>query len=104
MQTCADYRARYKERVKQSWRKSILKRKYGTTPADVEKLLLEQDNRCLICGNQLEGTPRIDHCHLTLRIRGLLCHHCNVGLGHFRDSPERLRRAASYLESSDAGC
>lgn len=51
---------------------------------------------CEICGS-IEDL-KIDHDHSTLKIRGVLCHHCNVAIGHMRDSPDRLRQAANYLE------
>lgn len=40
----------------------------------------------------------IDHDHETNEIRGLLCSSCNNGLVRFKDSPERCRAAATYLE------
>jgi len=40
----------------------------------------------------------VDHDHASNRVRGILCVHCNHGLGHFRDSPSALRRAAEYVE------
>lgn len=61
-----------------------------------------QGNRCAICGVTQEDAPRkvllLDHDHVTGRPRALLCHHCNCGLGHFRDNPARMLAAIAYLE------
>jgi hypothetical protein len=66
-----------------------------------------QDHRCAICGVHEDDAPgkklRFDHNHVTNRPRALLCHHCNCGLGHFRDDPERLRAALRYLEEYGPG-
>ena len=43
----------------------------------------------------------VDHNHETNKIRGLLCHHCNIGLGNFRDSTTLLSVAIEYLERTD---
>lgn len=60
-----------------------------------ERLMVEAAGACQICGT----TERlvVDHCHTTGRIRGVLCHWCNVGISWMRDSPERMLTAASYL-------
>lgn len=50
---------------------------------------------CMICGERAKLV--VDHDETHRRIRGLLCHHCNLGLGHFRDDPELLAAAADYL-------
>jgi hypothetical protein len=83
---------------------------YKLTNEEYEKLLKEQNNVCKICGKyetaKLKGVIKrlsVDHCHTSekngqLKIRGLLCHHCNQGLGAFRDNPDYLRKAAEYLE------
>jgi hypothetical protein len=53
---------------------------------------------CVICGH--EGNLVVDHCHKTNTIRGMLCNHCNKGLGHFRDDPDLLEFARIYLLSN----
>ena len=76
--------------------------RYGLTGDDYEKLLDKQDNKCAICG-ATESTGRssklyVDHDHETGEVRGLLCNHCNAGLGMFRDNIEALKAAVEYLE------
>ena len=53
---------------------------------------------CVICGS--EGQLVVDHDHVTGKVRGMLCNHCNRGLGHFRDDPVLLEFAAQYLYAS----
>jgi hypothetical protein len=56
---------------------------------------------CNICGTKNPGKSRknfsIDHDHKTGVVRGLLCHSCNVGLGHFSDNIDLLKKAIKYL-------
>ena len=88
--------------------KSYLKRKYGLSKEAYIALYDKQNGLCAICGNPLELwkphakisksiIAHVDHDHTTKRIRGLLCHHCNNGLGCFRDSTHILREAILYL-------
>lgn len=71
-----------------------------------EKMVLNQNNLCAICNKPERMTSAnkrdikklaIDHCHTTNKIRGLLCHQCNVSLGGFKDSIELLQSAIAYL-------
>jgi hypothetical protein len=67
---------------------------------DYVSMLEAQDHRCAICNthdSELSKPLSLDHNHSTDEVRGLLCHHCNTGLGLFRDNPELLRAAIAYL-------
>jgi hypothetical protein len=75
--------------------------KYGMTVEEYEAMLEAQSYCCAICDAEewttRDGSLNTDHDHKTNVVRGLLCHSCNVGLGHFRDDPELLQAAAKYL-------
>ena len=58
---------------------------------------LEQDGKCAIC-KELLANPHKDHCHSTLKFRGILCQNCNLGLGNFKDNQQYLYSAIEYLE------
>ena len=69
---------------------------------EFNRMLIEQEGKCAICGTSVNQDKRhqrlcIDHDSKTGRIRGILCHLCNRGLGHFKDNPDWLRKAADYL-------
>lgn len=70
-------------------------RKYGVDLAQFERMVVDQDGCCAICG--VLDDLVVDHDHRTGRVRQLLCKSCNLGLGHFWDDPELLERAAAYL-------
>lgn len=84
------------EKRKKSWRKYQRFKLYGITEDDYNKMNDEQSSRCLICG-VLDDNLSIDHCHRTGRVRGLLCHTCNTGLGMFKDNEDILEKAIEYL-------
>lgn len=71
---------------------------YGLSPADLAALV-EQHSVCAICrtANWGKKGPVVDHDHATGAVRGILCGHCNMGLGRFRDDPAILRAALEYL-------
>lgn len=75
-------------------------RKYGLTYAMFEAMLVDQTGHCKICGDPFYEGPYVDHCHTGGHVRGLLCNQCNTGLGMFRDNPEYLAQAISYLRSA----
>lgn len=83
---------------------------FGLTLADYQQLLEDQHGVCAICNQPETAAPAmkyddttrplaIDHDHTTGKVRGLLCHRCNVVLGLADDDPDRLETAARYLRS-----
>lgn len=61
---------------------------------------------CEICGRTAEEATncgkRLAVDHSDAGVRGMLCHHCNAGLGHFRDDPALFLRAIAYLAQEPA--
>ncbi len=56
----------------------------------------------MICGAVENGKRKnfcIDHDHATGKVRGLLCHNCNVAIGLMKDNTDLLKKAAEYLET-----
>lgn len=85
-----------------------LKKSYGITIYEKSKILIKQSYKCAICSKELSLLKKdgqrqcesfIDHDHKTKKIRGILCHHCNAGIGHFFDRKDLLQNAILYLDS-----
>lgn len=78
-----------------------LKRNYGITPEQKQELFERQRGVCAACGTDQPGSRKgwhLDHCHSTKQVRGILCHPCNLSLGHVKDSIERLQQLIAYLQ------
>lgn len=81
-------------------------RVYGITETEYRQMLVDQNDKCFICGSEgfLIGNNNhaeklaVDHCHVSGKVRKLLCHNCNRALGLMKDNPEILRKAADYIE------
>jgi hypothetical protein len=98
-----DWRNKNIDKARTQSKSSRMKCKYGLTELDYLAMLLKQNHQCAICGTANMGAYgrfHIDHCHSTGIVRGLLCHHCNIMLGHAKDDPIRLRAAIRYLNGS----
>jgi len=91
----ASYRAKKKEYDKHYY----IKYNYGISLEEYNMFVVAQKGVCLICSKKCFRHKRlsIDHDHKTGKIRGLLCHKCNNGLGLFNDSPVLLKKAAEYV-------
>jgi beta-galactosidase/beta-glucuronidase len=77
-----------------------LRKKYGITQEQKNKMRDKQDNICCICKNTFldDKSACVDHCHVTQKVRGLLCKKCNSLLGYAADSIDTLKNAIQYLE------
>ena len=62
-------------------------------------MLVNQNNLCAICKKEIGWESAVDHCHVTKKIRGLLCRNCNLGLGAFKDNAETIRKAIEYVKN-----
>lgn len=93
-----------KYRSTQDQRERGLKSRYNLSKEDYNKMLSAQNNVCAICGGNdpksKHGYFVVDHCHASGKVRALLCHNCNAGLGHFRDNISYIEAAIEYLNAN----
>jgi hypothetical protein len=91
----------YREKCKASsaaYKRKRTFEKHGLSQEDYEGMLARQHGACGICEIPFQRTPRIDHCHVTGLVRGLLCNNCNLAIGNLKDNPSFAYRAGAYLE------
>ncbi len=78
----------------------IIKRQkqYGIDDVTFKTMLASQNETCGLC-DQIMNPPCVDHCHTTGKVRGLLCHQCNLTLGHveIRGGKAWLAKATAWL-------
>lgn len=92
------------EAAKRIIRRAGLKKYYGMTIEDYDKMYFRQNGVCVTCGkpetakNQY-GIRRlaVDHNHKTGKVRGLLCTCCNRLIGLAKDDINTLKRIIEYL-------
>lgn len=84
-----------------------LQREYKISYPEYRDMLKSQEDKCAICGGEgfkMQAHHKIklvvDHCHKTGKVRGMLCHNCNRGLGLFQDSVDFLQHASDYLQKT----
>jgi hypothetical protein len=98
-------------------------KKYGLTSEQFDAMLKSQNNRCAICQSDKVGNKRyrkgakqtqqnpwpsvaqqgdflwhVDHDHTNGKVRGLLCHPCNVAIGLMKNNLDILIAAAEYVK------
>lgn len=98
-----NYSKEYNKKHPRTAKNTEKKYKYGITQSQYEQMVINQQNKCAICNNppiSFKPVLYIDHCHTTGKVRGLLCHFCNAGIGMLKDNPDLLRKAITYLETT----
>jgi hypothetical protein len=104
-----EHRESNESRKKSNWKYRISS--YGPTLEQFDLILAAQNYACAMCHEPFgEGQLiHVDHDHACCRgknrscgecIRGLLCHTCNIALGHIE---RRYAMARAYLDSPPVG-
>ena len=92
---------KWKKSKQISDRKYRLKEAYNLTSEEFALMANEQYNKCLICHKPPDGKYKrlcIDHCHLTNKIRGLLCSKCNTAIGLMYENVANIENMIFYLK------
>ena len=78
----------------------MLQRDYGISLDDKRRMIDEQNGVCFTCKQPFTSTTstHVDHCHNSLKIRGILCSNCNTTLGLVKESTTTLHNMINYLE------
>ena len=104
------------EKARYHSRKKLLSKNYNMSIEAHDALFASQGFSCGACGSPSPNSKKgwsTDHCHKTGVVRGIVCHHCNIGIGHAKDSIETIKKWISYLErytndaavdAGNAGC
>lgn len=76
------------------------KAKYGISLEEYNGMFADQNGCCKICKtHQVEFKRKlhVDHCHKTGKVRGLLCHNCNLAIGCLKEDPAIIAAALEYV-------
>jgi hypothetical protein len=99
----------YRKNYRENHKANQLKAKYGITVEDYQSMFDSQGGVCKLCG--MEETTKIskgdgvrslavDHDHNTGKVRGLLCHQCNVVLGQYEKHKDLFPKFQEYLDQT----
>lgn len=103
------YKERHPDRYKRLTKNANLKKSFGITLADYERMLAAQNGLCAICQKPEKYSSKnpqssgqllslaVDHDHAKNRVRELLCMACNKGIGCFEEDILRLQAAIEYI-------
>jgi len=86
-----------RERDRIAARKKRYRDVYGITLEDYDRMLEEQGGLCKVCRKPSEKPLVVDHCHVRLKVRGLMCGGCNQMMGFSGDDPDVMDAGARLL-------
>lgn len=99
---------KYLKNNPQKRKSSILKHQFGITIEQYDMMIKMQNGLCAIC-EELETAKHqngivkqlsVDHNHKSGKIRGLLCHRCNLSIGLLKEDRKIFINALKYLEKN----
>jgi hypothetical protein len=103
----AEYARQWRSKNPDKTKNSDLKKQYGITLTDYNRMLREQSGVCAICHKPEKATKTdgktlrdlaVDHDHNTGKVRALLCSKCNTSLGIIEEDPSLIDRIKAYLD------
>ena len=84
---------------KEKQRDTNLKRAYGISSSEWQRIFELQKGCCASCGRHQSNVPKslhVDHCHKSGKVRALLCDRCNRALGIMDEDAISIRKLAEY--------
>ena len=86
-------------KIKEKKRESYYHKKYGISVENKKEMLQKQNFKCKICDRKIDlRTGKIDHDHISGKIRALLCNTCNHRIIGTIESP-LFKKAVEYLKN-----
>lgn len=76
------------------WRRIVL---FGVGKREFDAMMTSQQGKCAICEDVINDSAHVDHDHVTLQVRGLLCRACNLRL-NVLENENFVVRAQAYLK------
>lgn len=85
---------------KDYFKRHRLNKQYNLTLEEFDFMYESQNGKCYICEKKISGREvKVDHNHLTGKVRKLLCHNCNTSLGLLNEDVKIFEKCIEYLKT-----
>lgn len=84
----------------ETFRRWKISKRYGISVEQYDQMIADQGGVCAICKKpptEYKYRLCVDHCHVTGRVRGVLCVACNTAIGLLGDNIGGVLSALQYL-------